>query len=375
MKKTVVLIFLLLLQLIVTIGIGSSVAYGLGKDKAPNGLTLWGTDLTGINQTKALAELELKIPKEIIYKDRKFSLDTTQSRVLLKKWLNEQYPPAQGAWIINALINIRNLVNTRSALPQYALNREEIIPQLEKLKSQVEAEPLLANIVNHDGRLVRQPGKSGTELDVNATWQKILNSNDGNPVAVVVKAIEVHPDTQDVNSVQNILGDYTTYFNAQDLPRTNNIKLAANALDGKLIAPGADFSFNDVVGDRSETLGYQPAKILSGQKSIIGDGGGVCQDSGTLYQAVLQAHLVVLERNSHSLPVTYLPKDADATVDYGTLDFRFRNDSNGYVLINADVGSNWLRIQLFGSVNKTHPALLTRGVYQIDFEGWQNNSK
>ncbi|MHB8125472.1 MAG: VanW family protein [Desulfitobacteriaceae bacterium] len=375
MKKNLLLICLLFLQLIVTIGSGSSIAYGLGKDKAPTGLTLWGKDLSGLNQTNALEVLELEIPKEVIYKDRIFPLDTTQSRVLLKKWLDRHYPPTQGVWIINALINIGNLANPRGDLSPFTLNRDEIVSQLEKLKSQVEAKPLPASIVNQNGKLVRQLGQLGTELDVEATWQKILHSNNGKPVALVVKAIEIHPDTKDINSIQSILGDYTTYFSPQDLARTNNIKLAANALDGILIAPGADFSFNKVVGYRTAATGYQKANIISGEQFVLGDGGGVCQNSGTLYQAVLQAHLVVLERNSHSLPVTYLPKDADATVVYDSLDFRFQNDSKGYLLISAHTGSNWLRIQLFGSIDETHPALVRRGGYPIINHEDVNNPK
>lgn len=101
------------------------------------------------------------------------------------------------------------------------------------------------------------------------------------------------------------------------------------------------------------------------QKVVLDDGGGICQDSSTLYHAVRQAQLQVLERNTHSLPVTYVPKGQDATVAYGLLDFRFRNTTRGYVYLDVRMGSNWLRIQIYGVADAEHPVLAEPDGYPI----------
>jgi vancomycin resistance protein YoaR len=101
------------------------------------------------------------------------------------------------------------------------------------------------------------------------------------------------------------------------------------------------------------------------QKVVLDDGGGICQDSSTLYHAVQQAQLQVLERNSHSLPVNYVPKGQDATVAYGLLDFRFRNTTQGYIYLDARTGSNWLRIRIYGVADEQHPVLTEPDGYPI----------
>lgn len=103
--------------------------------------------------------------------------------------------------------------------------------------------------------------------------------------------------------------------------------------------------------------------------------GGVCQDSSTLFQAVRQACLSIIERHTHTLPVSYVLKGHDATVSFGVLDFRFRNDTQGYLLISARTGSNWLRIQLFGLADEQHPVLLMPAGYPSHPEEWHRDPK
>ena len=147
------------------------------------------------------------------------------------------------------------------------------------------------------------------------------------------------------------------------------------ALDNHLIPPGQVFSFNDVVGERTEAAGYLPASIFVDQTVIKGDGGGICQDSSTLFQAAQQARLPIVERHTHSLPVSYVLKRQDATVSYGILDFRFQNDTQGYLFISARTGSNWLRIQLFGLADDFHPVLLKPNGYPNHPDDWSDDPK
>jgi vancomycin resistance protein YoaR len=150
--------------------------------------------------------------------------------------------------------------------------------------------------------------------------------------------------------ITGLLAQYSTQFDASLVNRTENIRLAARALDGKLLAPGERFSFNESVGERTAEAGYKEAMIIEGNIFTPGLGGGVCQVSSNLYNAVTLAQLEILERHPHSLPVTYVPPGQDATVAYPQLDFKFMNNSEAYVLIRSSVVENTLTFQLYGNV-------------------------
>ena len=138
-----------------------------------------------------------------------------------------------------------------------------------------------------------------------------------------------------------------TTFRTEEKNRTVNLKLAAAAINGRILQPGEEFSFNQTVGPRTPEKGYLPATIFVGQTKVEDYGGGICQVSSTLYNAVLSAELKVSERHSHSLPVDYVPKGFDATVNFGTLDFRFQNNTAHKLEIRAMVTENKLMISLF----------------------------
>lgn len=143
------------------------------------------------------------------------------------------------------------------------------------------------------------------------------------------------------------MAQYSTRFDPTLANRTENIRLAAKALDGKLLAPGERFSFNNSVGERIAQAGYKEALIIEGNTYMPGLGGGVCQVSSTLYNVVLRAHLEVIERHPHSLPVNYVPPGKDATVSYPILDFKFRNSTDAYLLIRSSVVGNILTFQFY----------------------------
>ena len=143
------------------------------------------------------------------------------------------------------------------------------------------------------------------------------------------------------------IAQYSTEFDKTLVNRTENIRLAAKALDGKLLAPGERFSFNESVGERTAEAGYKEAMIIEGDTFTPGLGGGVCQVSSTLYNAVILARLEILERHRHTLPISYVPTGQDATVAYPVLDFKFRNNKDAYLLIHSFTEGNTLTFQLY----------------------------
>jgi len=140
-------------------------------------------------------------------------------------------------------------------------------------------------------------------------------------------------ETKEAEEIQ--LGSAQTTLLDTENDRVHNILLAADTLSGYTLEPGEEFSFNRVLGDRTEEAGYRKATvIIEGEKSRD-YGGGVCQVSSTLYQAVRDAGLTVLERHSHKKPVDYAQQGDDAAVNYGTLDFRFQNQTDMPVILQV----------------------------------------
>lgn len=371
-SKSGVFVTILASQLFLSTVLGTSVTYGVGHDKAPQGLNVWGKDLSGLPQEEALKRLENEIPSAVVYGEEVYPLEVTQTRQDLADWLRYQYDPATGNKIRDVFEYIKRL-SISPDIPE-KFNKDEVFPQLQTL-SRINQPGKPAQLSYEKGELVVSEGIFGAKLDVEASWEALRQSQGGQPVPLVAEAIEVHPTTAELQRVKDPLGDFTTYFNPNLKERTNNVRLAAQAIDGLLIPPGEEFSFNDMVGKRERATGYLPAIVFIDNKIALDDGGGICQDSSTLYHAVRQAHLEILERNTHSLPVSYVPVGQDATVAYGLLDFRFRNNTQDYLLISARTGSNWLRIRIFGVADSEHPVLSAPDGYPIKPEDWIRDPK
>lgn len=143
------------------------------------------------------------------------------------------------------------------------------------------------------------------------------------------------------------IAQYSTTFDSSQVNRTENIRLATKALNGKLLAPGVRFSFNESVGERTAEAGYKEALIIEGDVFTPGLGGGICQVSSTLYNAAILAKLEIVERHHHTLPISYVPPGQDATVAFPFLDFKFRNSTEKYLLIRSLLKGNTLTFQLY----------------------------
>ncbi|ALC87188.1 hypothetical protein AM499_16270 [Bacillus sp. FJAT-22090] len=172
-------------------------------------------------------------------------------------------------------------------------------------------------------------------------------SSTGEDVKIPLYVTESSYDVKDIPHLDDVLiASYTTYFDASDVNRNKNIEISARAINDVIVGSGDYFSFNELTGPRDKANGYQPAPEIINKKLVMGIGGGVCQTSSTLFNVVDQLSVTYVERNHHSLDVGYVPKGRDATVSYGTLDFRFQNTSGAPFLIKAIFGSNFLTIEV-----------------------------
>jgi vancomycin resistance protein YoaR len=145
------------------------------------------------------------------------------------------------------------------------------------------------------------------------------------------------------------IGRYITSFNLSNKERTNNIKLATIAINNTVLFPGETFSFNKVVGKRTAGKGYLRAPVIIRGSFSEDIGGGICQVSSTLFNAVDNAGLHIIQRFSHSRKVNYIPPGRDATVSWYGPDFVFKNKYNQPILIQAKTLGNKLIIKIYSS--------------------------
>lgn len=169
-------------------------------------------------------------------------------------------------------------------------------------------------------------------------------------VAVPTETWSPRLTTLDAEMLQSrsVIASFTTYFSPANRARVNNIAQVAATLDGRVIRPGETFSFNEAVGPRTQAAGYDEAPVIDNGVLVPGVGGGICQVSTTLFNAVLLAGLPVVERWPHALFLERYPVGRDATVSYGSQDFRFRNDSDSVLLLNVVAADDFVEVKLSG---------------------------
>ncbi len=203
-----------------------------------------------------------------------------------------------------------------------------------------------------DGEIFVEPHKNGIILD-EKEFKKLVLENRGPDKSFSVKATIVKPKfTKEILEERiftKTLSTYTTHYNTGDVSRSKNVALATSLIDGTVLLPGDEFSYNGVVGERTAEAGFSIAHVYVNGETVDGLGGGICQVSSTLYNTVLYADLKVTERLNHQLTVGYVPLGQDATVDYGNIDFKFVNDTDYPIKIDAKTtGGGALTIKLLG---------------------------
>ncbi len=203
-----------------------------------------------------------------------------------------------------------------------------------------------------DGEIFVDAHKVGIVLD-EKEFKKLVSENRGPDKSFSVKAEIVKPkftkEMLEGRVFTKTLSAYTTHYNTGDVSRSKNVALATSLIDGTILLPGDEFSYNGTVGERTAEAGFSIAHVYVNGETVDGMGGGICQVSSTLYNSVLYADLKVTERLNHQLTVGYVPLGQDATVDYGNIDFKFVNDTDYPIKIDAKTtGGGALTIKLLG---------------------------
>lgn len=223
------------------------------------------------------------------------------------------------------------------------------------------AEPANATLeVADDGSYTVTDSVQGIDFDV-AEAQSILSAaQPGETVSVPLNRQDPAIDTATLkaNLFKDVLGEYTTSVSGT-ADRRSNVQLAAQKCSGTILLPGEVFAYNQVVGQRTEAAGFKKAGAYSNGETVQELGGGVCQDSSTLYCAALYANLEIVERHNHSYVSSYVPIGMDATVSWGGPDFQFRNNTDYPIKVVASYANSKVTFQIVGTKTDDYSVKIT----------------
>lgn len=240
-------------------------------------------------------------------------------------------------------------------LREYVVGIADVINRpAQDARFQVENDRVVEFVPDRDGYEVVV---DDTVWGINNALIQLLEGSEATSAAIIVARTSPKIQTSDANSLGIVerLGRGESYYRGSILPRVHNVELTARKLDGTLVAPGEEFSFNGTIGDISKATGFVSAYIIQNGRTVLGDGGGVCQDSTTMFRAAMNAGFPITERWAHSYRVGYYEQNSaagfDATVYAPSKDFKFLNDTNAYILIDTiyDSAARHLIIDIYGT--------------------------
>jgi len=245
------------------------------------------------------------------------------------------------------------------------VNKDKVGVFVDKLADTVNQEARNAVLAMSDGKLaVVQPSRPSITLEENKAVDQIITalsrSADKRSVglSIVSKPAEISESNLDSLGIKEQISEGQTFFPGSSPDRLTNVRTGAAKYQGVLLKPGEVFSFGKILGDVGPAQGYVPELVILDNKVEKQYGGGLCQVSSTAYRAALLAGLPILERKNHSYAVSYYTAPygvpgVDATIYYPDLDFKFKNDTGSYILIQTHMAGTTLTFDFFGTKTKT----------------------
>lgn len=194
------------------------------------------------------------------------------------------------------------------------------------------------------------PSSNGLDFNISIDEAKALITGDKDSYTIPLKTLYPNVKTSDIGieAFPNLLSSYSTSFASSSSNRATNVSLATNKINGKVLMPGEVFSFNDTVGKRTPQAGFKVAGVYMNGQVATDYGGGICQVSSTLYNAVLRANLEIVDRSNHMFEVGYVPIGTDATVSWGAPDFKFKNSRSYPIKIVTSSSNRKCVVKFYG---------------------------
>lgn len=217
---------------------------------------------------------------------------------------------------------------------------------IDKIHEEVYCEPQNAYFVKEPFELFQH--KNGIDFDVEEAKEIIQEYKDEYIIPLEITLPKILTKDLGIEAFSDLLASYSTKYDEALVSRSTNVKLAVNKINNVMVMPGETFSYNKTLGKRTAEAGYKEAAGYAGGKVVQMIGGGICQVSSTLYDAVIYANLDVVERYNHVFVTGYSGAGKDATVSYGSLDFKFKNNRTYPIVIKATAKNGICEVKIYG---------------------------
>lgn len=250
--------------------------------------------------------------------------------------------------------NIINYMSTKFGGHDFSIkssfDEKKLDKKINKISKQINKKYVNASITVSSGIVVHE-SQTGLKCDDEVNKKAIKKAySDKNYEKIALKVDVTQPKikTEDVKSIDSMLGSYSTTFNAYQYGRSYNIALALSRCNGTIVMPGETFSYNESTGPRVLSNGFKNASVILRGEYQDAPGGGVCQGSTTLFNAVLLSGLDITEVHNHSKTAAYVPRGRDAMVNDGDSDFKFTNNFDHPVYVSAYAGGGSAGASIYG---------------------------
>ena len=342
-------------MLILTLGFGY---IQINNNKIAKNTYIKNINVGNLSKEEAKKKIEDEYEIDTItftYEDKKWNIKPSDVDAYydIQKTVNNAYNVNRNNNIFSNIIDtlksnfgVENHINVA-----VDFNEDKIIKELEEIAKNIDVDMANAklDIVNNYVNIVDD--KAGLEVDIDETLNNLKKSlqNGIFEESLVVTKVEPEIKSEDLTEINTLLGSYKTSLSDVSPGRVENIKIATERTSGVLLMPGEEFSYNKHTGLRTVKNGYKNATVIVSGEAVQGVGGGVCQVSTTLYNAVLYSGLDIVKVSNHSIPSSYVDKGRDATVSDSGLDFIFKNNYNQPVYIQNYYNNGVITCQVYGN--------------------------
>lgn len=379
-------ILLYLIIIIVVLSLVDAVDIYINRSKMLPGVSAFGVELEGLKKEETrdilqpIASKMIDSPRILVFEDKEFKFiphKELDAFIDLNRVAEETYAIARTGSVFKRIKDRIVVWRQGYEVPfQAEFNPQKFEDFQNKISSLINRMPRDAYVKGD--RIIES--RTGVKLDLEKFKEEItesINSLNEEKYLFNLPVITVDPKITTQNILKDLaisgeLGTYSTSLESKEENTIYNIKLSSEVINGILVKPQEIFSFNKYVGAAEKADGYKESTIIANGIFVNGYGGGICQVSSTLYNAILLANLPIVERYNHSVygdATRYVPLGQDAAVFYGLKNLRFKNNSDNVIVIFSKVFRDTLQVSIFGgNEDKAEVEIISKDKKVIDYQ-------
>lgn len=379
-------ILLYLIIIVVVLSLVDAVDIYINRNKMLPGVSAFGVELEGLKKEETrdilqpIASKMIDSPRMLVFEDKEFKFiphKELDAFIDLNRVAEETYAIARTGSVFKRIKDRIVVWRQGYEVPfQAEFNQQKFEDFQNKISSLINRMPRDAYVEGN--RIIES--RTGVKLDLEKFKEEItesINSLNEEKYIFNLPVITVDPKITTQNILKDLaisgeLGTYSTSLENKEENTIYNIKLSSEVINGILVKPQEIFSFNKHVGPAEKADGYKESTIIVNGIFVNGYGGGICQVSSTLYNAILLANLPIVERYNHSVygdATRYVPLGRDAAVFYGLKNLRFKNNSDNVIVIFSKVFRDTLQVSIFGgNEDKAEVEIISKDKKVIDYQ-------